>query len=225
MSSRDAAAKAAGRPAAEASPVSGNSKEPQSPGTAGNEQGPAGEGRPPLLLLAALALAGEALALVAVSVLNVIDITSGQTFDASTGLGLVALQLVVAVGLAWMAFDVTRLRPWTRTPAVMVQILVLVVAVILLQAHQYPWGAPTLVLSLAGLAGLLNSRSLRALARPASTWEKPDSGPPKTTSNAVGAAKTGPVKKTSPARKTSTAAKSGNPKRSGNPAKRNTAAK
>lgn len=222
MSSRDAAARAAGRPGApeaKASRASGNSKEPQSPGTAGNEQGPAGEGRPPLLLLAALALAGEALALVAVTVLNVIDITSGQTYDASTGLGLVALQLVVAGGLAWVAFDVSRLRPWTRTPAVMVQILVLIVAVILLQAHQYPWGGPALVLSVAGLAGLLNSRSLRALARPASTWEKPDESQP-------GPAKTSTAQKTSTAKRTGpAAAKAGNPKRSGNPAKRDAAAK
>ena len=55
---------------------------------------------------------------------------------------------------------------------------------------------------------------LRALARPASTWEKPDESKPSPPKRTSASKSTGPA-----------AAKAGNPKRSGNPAKRNAAAK
>jgi hypothetical protein len=65
-----------------------------------------------------------------------------------------------------LASGALKLRPWTRTPAVMVQVLTGVVAVILLQAGRPEWGVPTAVLAVAGLVGLLAPASLKALARP-----------------------------------------------------------
>jgi hypothetical protein len=119
-----------------------------------------------MLLVAAAALALEALALLVVTVLDVIDITSGRSYQAANGFALVILQLIMIVGLGMLASGALKLRPWTRTPAVMVQVLTGVVAVILLQAGRPEWGVPTAVLAVAGLVGLLAPASLKALARP-----------------------------------------------------------
>ena len=122
--------------------------------------------RPPMLAVAAAVLAAEALALLAYTVLAVIDVASGQVSEVSRGVGQIVLQMLVVTLLALLASGVLRLQPWTRTPAVMIQILVGVVAVILLGSHLFAWGVPALALAAAGLAGLLAPASLKALARP-----------------------------------------------------------
>jgi hypothetical protein len=171
---------------------------------------PSGDGaappaRPVLLLAAAIVLAAEAAALLAYTIINVVDIATDNSYQVANGAGLVILQAIFVVGIGWIAFDVRNVKPWTRTPAVMVQALAAILAIILLQAHRYDWGVITLVLAAAGLAGLLAPASLKALARPPQEPE-PDS-------DSTQPAKGNPAKA------------SGNPARSGNPAKRNPAGK
>lgn len=122
--------------------------------------------RPPMLTAAAVVLAAEAAALLVYTVMNVVAIATGNSYQASSGAGLVVMQLIMMAFLLWLAVGVLKLRPWTRTPSVMVQVLIAVVAIFLLEAHQYAWGALTLVLAVAGLAGFLTPASLKALARP-----------------------------------------------------------
>ena len=74
-------------------------------------------------------------------------------------------RVIVVAGLAWIASGIARVRPWSRTPAVMTQLLTGVIAICLLQAHRFDWGIPALLLAIAGLAGLLAPASLRALTR------------------------------------------------------------
>jgi hypothetical protein len=118
-----------------------------------------------MLLVAAAAQAAEAAGLLVAVVLNVIDSVSGHAGTASNAIGFIVLEAVVAVGVAWIASGIARVRPWSRTPAVMTQVLTAVIAVALLGAHRYGWGIPALLLAIAGLAGLLTPSSLRALAR------------------------------------------------------------
>ena len=68
-------------------------------------------------------------------------------------------------GIIWIAFGIARLRPWSRTPGVMTQVVTGIVAIYLLQAHRFGWGIPAMVLAVAGLAALLAPASLRALTR------------------------------------------------------------
>ncbi|MCL2581409.1 MAG: hypothetical protein FWE35_03030 [Streptosporangiales bacterium] len=123
------------------------------------------KGRPPLLVAGAAALAVEALALTAYTVYNVIDLMTASSRTASNAAALIGIQVIVIAALVLLARGALGLRPWTRTPAVMVQVLVGVVGYVLLRAHQYPWGALALALALAGLAGFLAPASLKALAR------------------------------------------------------------
>ena len=118
-----------------------------------------------MLLVAVAALGAEAVGLLVAIVLNAIDSASGNTWTTSNAVAFIVVEVIVAIGVAWIAAAVARFRPWSRTPAVMTQLVAALVAVWLLEAHRYDWGVPALLLAVAGLAGLLAPASLRALSR------------------------------------------------------------
>jgi hypothetical protein len=124
-----------------------------------------------MLFLAAAVLAAEAAGLCVVVVLNVIDSASGRAWTASNAIAFIVLEVVVAIGVAWIASGIARVRPWSRTPAVMTQLFAALIAIWLLEAHRYDWGIPTLLLAAAGLAGLFAPASLHALTRSAGPQE------------------------------------------------------
>ena len=125
-----------------------------------------GEGAPWMLRLAAGVQAIEAAGLCVAGVLTAVDAAAGRSAQASSGIALTLLAFIVAAGLAWIAWGIARLQPWSRTPAVLTQVLTGVIAVYLLQAHRFDWGVPALLLAITGLAGLLAPASFRALSRP-----------------------------------------------------------
>ena len=120
----------------------------------------------PMLRVAAAALAAEAVGLCVAVVFNAIDSASGNSWTTSNAIAFIVMEIIVAIAVAWLASGIARVRPWSRTPAVMVQLLTAVIAIWLLQAHRYAWGAPALLIAVAGFAGLLAPSSLRALSRP-----------------------------------------------------------
>jgi hypothetical protein len=168
-----------------------------------------------MLLVAAGVLAAEAVALLAYTVITVIATATNDAYQVSNGVAQIVLQLIMLAGLAWLASGVRKARPWTRTPSVMVQILIGFVAIVLLQAHRWDWGVPTLLLAAAGLVGLLSPASLKALARPIPPRDQPQ--------QRQQTPKTDASPKTE--RKTKAKATTGASAKSGNPAKRNPAGK
>lgn len=191
-----------------------------------SEGGAASTVRPPLLLAAAVVLAVEAAALLVYTAVNVVDIATNNSYQVSNGVALVIMQAIMIAGIALIASGVAKVRPWTRTPAVMVQVLAGIVAVVLLQAHRYDWGVLVLLLAVAGLAGLLAPASLKALARPLPGPARPDpaGGKPAAGKSASGKSSTGKsASGTSGAANPAANKKPGNPAKSGNPAKRNPA--
>ena len=123
------------------------------------------DGTPNWLLLGAAAQGLEAAGLLVVIAANLIDLADGHTYTRSNAAAIIAVEAIVAIGLAAIAAGIIRLQPWTRTPAVMTQIFTVFIAVWLLQAHRLAWGLPTLIVALAGLAGLFAPTSLAALSR------------------------------------------------------------
>jgi hypothetical protein len=118
-----------------------------------------------MLRVAAAAQAAEAAGLCVAVVFNLVDWASGQAWTTGNAVGLSAVELIVAAGVAWIAVGLARVRPWSRTPAVLTQVFTILIAVWLLEAHRYGWGLPVLLLAVAGLAGLFAPASLRALNR------------------------------------------------------------
>jgi hypothetical protein len=121
--------------------------------------------RPPLLSLVAVAVALEAAGLAVAGVITAVDAADGRSSQASSGVALTILEFIVVAGFAWIASGVARVRPWSRTPTVMIQVFTGVVAIYLLQAHRFDWGVPALLLAAAGLAAVVAPVSWRALTR------------------------------------------------------------
>ena len=122
-----------------------------------------------LLLLAAAAQGLEAAGLIVVVALNLSDLAGGQTYQTSNAVAVIVIEAIVAIGVAWIAWGIVRVRPWSRTPAVMTQVLTFIIAIVLIQADRLGWGLPALVIAAAGLAGLLAPTSFRALNHPRGT--------------------------------------------------------
>ena len=126
-----------------------------------------------MLLMAAGAQAAEAVGLCVAVLLNAIDSVSGDAWTTSNAIAFIALEGLVAVAVAWVAWGIARVRPWSRTPAVMTQVFTILIALWLLEAHRYGWGIPALLLAIAALAGLFAPTSLRALTRSVSPGGSP----------------------------------------------------
>jgi hypothetical protein len=118
-----------------------------------------------MLRVAVAAQAAEAAGLCVAIVFNVIDSVSGRSWTTSNAIGFIAFEVIVAIGVAWIASGIARVRPWSRTPAIMTQVFTVFIAIWLLDAHRYAWGVPALIMAIAGFAGLFAPTSLRALTR------------------------------------------------------------
>jgi hypothetical protein len=101
----------------------------------------------------------------AASVLAGVDAVGGQSYHTNSGIALTLIGIGTAILLGYVATGVARIRPWSRTPALLTQLFCGIVSIYLLQASRYDWGAPGLVLAIAGFATLLVPASTRALAR------------------------------------------------------------
>jgi len=123
-------------------------------------------GSPNLLLLAAAALGLEAVGLLVVVAVNLSDLAGVQPDHKSNAIAIIGIEALVAIFLAALAVAIIRLRPWSRTPAVMTQGFTIIIGIVLIQAHRFGWGLPALVFAVAGLAGLFAPTSFRALSRP-----------------------------------------------------------
>ena len=98
--------------------------------------------------------------------LNLSDLAGGQTYQKSNAIAVIVIESIVAVGMAVVAAGIVRLRPWSRTPAVLTQVFAIIIGIVLIQAHRFGWGFPALVFAVAGLAGLFAPASFKALNRP-----------------------------------------------------------
>jgi hypothetical protein len=119
----------------------------------------------PMLRVATAAQAAEAVGLCVAVVFNVVDSASGNSSTTSNAIAFIVFELLFAIGWAWIASGVARLRPWSRTPAMLSQLFTAMIAIWLLEAHRYAWGIPALLLAITGFVGLCTPATFRALAR------------------------------------------------------------
>jgi hypothetical protein len=120
--------------------------------------------RPQALLLATAAQGIEAAMLLFAAVLTATDTASGRSYQRSSGIALTFIAFGAVIVVALIAVGIYRVRRWTRTPALLTQLFVGTTGVYLLEGHRLDWGLPTLLVALAGFAGLLVPPSWRALA-------------------------------------------------------------
>ena len=120
---------------------------------------------PAPLRLAAAAQVMEAVGLCVAGVFAATSTAAGKSHQLAAGIVLTMLAFVTAAGLGAIAAGLARARPWSRTPAVMTQLFVVIAGITLLDGQRPEWGVPALALAAACLAGLLTPASLRALNR------------------------------------------------------------
>lgn len=133
----------------------------------GRAKGRRGPAKPPAaLLLAAAAQVIEAAGLCVAAVFGAISTAGGKSSQVTNGAALTVFAVAVAVGIALIAAALVKARPWSRTPTVMTQLLVIVGGIVLLDGDRPEWGVPALLLAAVCLAGLLTPASVRALNRP-----------------------------------------------------------
>jgi hypothetical protein len=144
------------------------------PGRANGRRGPASTqakpqtpAKPPAALrLAAAAQVIEAAGLCVAAAFGAISTADGKSSQVGSGVALTVFTVAVALGIALIAAALAKARPWSRTPTVMTQLLVVIGGIVLLDGHRPEWGVPALLLAVACLAGVLTPASLRALNRP-----------------------------------------------------------
>jgi hypothetical protein len=122
--------------------------------------------RPAGLRVAAAAQATEAAGLCVASAFAAASTADGRSSQTASGIALTLIGFGTAAGLAVIAAALARARPWSRIPAVMTQLFVIIAGITLVQGHRPEWGVPALALAVICLAGLLTPASLRALNRP-----------------------------------------------------------
>jgi hypothetical protein len=158
-----------------ASTRAAGSKRPASSGRATNTTRPTDTTPPAALRLAAAAQAAEAVGLFVAGVFAAVSTADGRSYQLDSGIALTLIAFCTAAMLAAIAVGLARARPWSRIPAGMTQLFVVIAGVTLLDGRRPEWGVPALVLAGLCVAGLLTPASLRALnRRPAS--EEPAAG-------------------------------------------------
>ncbi len=101
--------------------------------------------------------------MLAASVYAGISAIQGKSYQNSSGIALTLIGIGTAVLLGVVALGLTRVRRWSRTPALLTQLFTGIVGIYLVQGHRYWIGLPAIALAVAGFAALLVPASLHAL--------------------------------------------------------------
>jgi hypothetical protein len=122
--------------------------------------------RPTTLLVAAAGQAFEAAGMCVAAVFAAASTADGRSYQLASGIAITLIAFGAAAGLAAIAAGLAKARPWSRIPAGMTQLFVVIAGITLLDGHRPEWGAPALALAVICVAGLLAPASLKALNRP-----------------------------------------------------------
>src|SRR5581483_2699615 len=120
---------------------------------------------PPTLRAAAAIQALEALRMVVATAFSAVATVDGKSYQTGSGVALTLIALGTALVLGLVARGLVRARPWSRTPAAMIQVFAIIAGVLLMDGHRPEWGVPTLLLAAGGLVTLFVPASFKALNR------------------------------------------------------------
>ncbi|TDC09255.1 hypothetical protein E1267_08085 [Nonomuraea longispora] len=121
-------------------------------------------GRPLTLLIAAAVVALEGLVALGLGVLVAVQTLTGTPGNVTTALAESGFALLVAAGLLWVAWGgLLRMERWGRSPAVLTQIFMLIIAITLIRSDQPQLGIPLVVVAVAGFVTLLAPPTTHAL--------------------------------------------------------------
>jgi hypothetical protein len=123
------------------------------------------EQAPVSLRLAAVAVFAEAIGMLVATGFSAAATLNGKSYHVNSGIALTLLALIAALAAAVLGYGIAKTKPWSRTPALMIQLFVVIGGVLAVDGRRLDWGIPLLVLAAAAAGGLLAPASLKALNR------------------------------------------------------------
>lgn len=120
-------------------------------------------GRPLTLTVAAVIEAAEGLAALGFGLFAGWETVVGEQVDPPSAIGVTVLALLGAAGMLFVARGLLLRLRWSRSPAVVTQILALPIAWSLIQSGQYAFGVPLAALAVPALVLLLSGAGNDAL--------------------------------------------------------------
>jgi len=118
---------------------------------------------PAAVRVAAVVQAVEAAGVLVAALIAGIDALSGKSYQRASGVAITLIGIATAVGLAYVARGLSGGRRWSRTPAMLTQLFIGIVAIYLIQAPRLDWGIPAIVLAIIGFGALLAPASIEQL--------------------------------------------------------------
>jgi hypothetical protein len=132
-----------------------------------------GPGRPITLSAAAAVEALEGLAVVGAGAYLALATIAGQSRDVPSAVALAVVTIITGVLMIMVGRGLLGRRRWSRSPAVVTQLFLLVIAVPMARDGQYALGVPLVAAAVAGLGLLLAPPTARALLDEPPTDEPP----------------------------------------------------
>ncbi len=111
--------------------------------------------RPATIALAAVVEALIGLIIAAGGIYVLLGTVLGRAADAASAIPLAVLALGAAATIGYVAWGLFRMRDWARTPVVLTQIFVLIIAYYMWTSEQYAISAGLAALAIGGLALVL----------------------------------------------------------------------
>jgi peptidoglycan/LPS O-acetylase OafA/YrhL len=127
------------------------------------ERAQAAAGMPRTVLTAAVVQAIEAAGILVASAMAAIATAGGHSYQTASGVAITLIGVGTAIVLALVARALRRARRWSRTPGMLTQLFIGIVAIYLLQSGRLEWGIPAITLAIVGMAALLAPASVHVL--------------------------------------------------------------
>jgi hypothetical protein len=130
----------------------------------GLAQALAGRGQlPTAVRVAAVVQAVEAVGVLVAALIAGVDALTGKSYHRASGVAITLIGIATAVLLAYVARGLGGGRRWSRTPAMLTQLFIGIVAIYMIQAPRLDWGIPAIVVAITGLGALLAPASIELL--------------------------------------------------------------
>jgi len=113
--------------------------------------------------VAAVVQAVEAVGLLAVALIAGVDALTGKSYHPASGIAITLIGIGTAIALGFVARGLNGGRRWSRTPAMLTQLFVGIVAIYMIQAPRLDWGIPAIALAITGFGALLAPASIELL--------------------------------------------------------------
>ena len=113
--------------------------------------------------VAAVVQALEAAGVLAAALIAGVDALTGKSYQRTSGIAITLIGIATAAALGYVARGLSGGRRWSRTPAMLTQLFVGIVAIYMIQAPRLDWGIPAIVLAITGFGALLAPASIELL--------------------------------------------------------------